>query len=113
MILTHLGEKEHTGPLTGSPITDIKITLLNGRAHVKHTEGGDFRQATYRALQQGMRKAEMILLEPWYDFQMEVPSQMVGRAMSDIQDVYKRQVCELFDAEQTAIGRSFWNEIKR
>ena len=87
LILTHLGEKEHTGPLTGSPITDIKITLLNGRAHVKHTEGGDFRQATYRALQQGLRKAEMILLEPWYDFQMEVPSQMVGRAMSDIQQM--------------------------
>lgn len=85
LILTHLGEKQHTGPLTGSPITDLKITLLNGRAHLKHTEGGDFRQATYRALQQGLRKARMILLEPWYEFLLEVPSQMVGRAMSDIQ----------------------------
>ncbi|NBI62736.1 GTP-binding protein [Clostridiales bacterium] len=85
LILTHLAEKEHLGALTGSPVTDIKITLLTGRAHLKHTEGGDFRQATYRAVRQGLRKAKPVLLEPWYEFQLEVPSDLVGRAMSDIQ----------------------------
>lgn len=85
LILTHLAEKEHIGVLTGSPITDMKITLLTGRAHLKHTEGGDFRQATYRALRQGLRKAESILLEPWYEFRLRLPADMIGRAMSDIQ----------------------------
>lgn len=85
LILTHLAEKEHVGPLTGSPITDMQITLLAGRAHLKHTEGGDFRQATYRALHQGLRKGKILLLEPWYEFRLEVPAQMIGRAMSDVQ----------------------------
>lgn len=85
LIMTHLMEKEHIGVLTGSPVTDMKVTILTGRAHLKHTEGGDFRQATYRAVRQGLRKAESVLLEPWYEFRLEVPSEMVGRAMSDVQ----------------------------
>ncbi|MDO4175714.1 MAG: TetM/TetW/TetO/TetS family tetracycline resistance ribosomal protection protein [Eubacteriales bacterium] len=85
LILTHLAEREHRGVLTGAPITDMRITLLTGRAHPKHTEGGDFRQATYRAIRQGLMKAESILLEPWYAFRLEVPQQCIGRAMSDIQ----------------------------
>jgi len=84
LILTHLAEKEHVGVLTGSPITDMKITLVAGRAHLKHTEGGDFRQATYRAVRQGLMKARSILLEPYYEFRIELPSETVGRAMSDI-----------------------------
>ena len=85
LVLTHLEEKAHRGVLTGSPITDMKISLLTGRAHLKHTEGGDFRQATYRAVRQGLRKAESILLEPWYQFRLEVPTEYVGRAMTDLQ----------------------------
>ena len=85
LILTHLLEKEHRGVLTGAPVTDIKITLAAGRAHQKHTEGGDFRQATYRAVRQGLRMAESILLEPYYKFRLEIPQQMVGRAMTDIE----------------------------
>ena len=85
LILTHLAERAHPGILTGSPLTDVKITLLAGRAHLKHTEGGDFRQATYRAVRQGLMEAENILLEPWYSFRLEVPAPQVGRAMSDIQ----------------------------
>ena len=85
LILTHLEEKEHRGVLTGSPITDMRITLAAGRAHLKHTEGGDFRQATYRAVRQGLRKAESVLLEPYYDFRLEVPADMIGRGMADIQ----------------------------
>ena len=85
LILTHLMEKEHLGVLTGSPITDMRLILLTGRAHLKHTEGGDFRQATYRAVRQGLRSAESVLLEPWYDFTLEVPAAFVGRAMTDIQ----------------------------
>lgn len=85
LILTHLEEKEHIGVLTGSVITDMKITLTAGRAHLKHTEGGDFRQATYRAVRQGLKKAESILLEPYYHYKLEVPSEYVGRAMSDLQ----------------------------
>lgn len=84
LIMTHLLEKTHVGVLTGSPITDMKISLIAGRAHKKHTEGGDFRQATYRAVRQGLRKAESILLEPWYDFELTIPSECVGRAMTDI-----------------------------
>ena len=85
LILTHLEEKEHLGVLTGSPITDMKITLTAGRAHLKHTEGGDFRQATYRAVRQGLMQADSILLEPWYEFRLEVPAEQVGRAMADMQ----------------------------
>ena len=85
LILTHLAERAHPGVLTGSPLTDVKITLLAGRAHLKHTEGGDFRQATYRAVRQGLMEARSILLEPWYAFRLEVPAPQVGRAMSDIQ----------------------------
>ena len=85
LILTHLAEREHPGVLTGSPITDMKITLAAGRAHEKHTEGGDFRQATYRAVRQGLMQAENILLEPWYEFRLELPADQVGRAMSDLQ----------------------------
>ncbi len=85
LILTHLEEKEHCGVLTGSAITDMHITLITGKAHQKHTEGGDFRQATYRAVRQGLKKAESILLEPYYSYRLEVPADMVGRAMTDIQ----------------------------
>ena len=85
LILTHLEEREHKGVLIGAPITDMKITLLTGRAHIKHTEGGDFRQATYRAVKQGLRKAKSQLLEPYYEFRLEVPSEQVGRSMTDIQ----------------------------
>ncbi len=85
LVLTHLMEKTHLGVLTGSPITDMKITLLTGRAHLKHTEGGDFRQATYRAVRQGLMCAKSVLLEPWYSFRLEVPTASVGRAMTDLQ----------------------------
>ena len=84
LILTHLMEKTHRGVLTGAPITDMKITLLIGKAHLKHTEGGDFRQATYRAVRQGLMQAESILLEPWYDFRLTVPVSSVGRAITDL-----------------------------
>lgn len=83
--MTHLAEKKHKGVLTGSEITDMKITLINGRAHLKHTEGGDFRQATYRAVRQGLKRAKSVLLEPIYEYQLEVPADMVGRAMADLQ----------------------------
>ena len=84
LVLTHLAEKEHLGVLTGSPITDMKITLAAGRAHVKHTEGGDFRQATWRAVRQGLMQAESVLLEPYYAFRIEVPAEQIGRAISDV-----------------------------
>jgi len=84
LILTHLAEKTHLGVLTGSPITDVKITLMSGRAHLKHTEGGDFRQATYRALRQGLMQAESALLEPVYRFRLEIPTAQIGRAITDI-----------------------------
>ena len=85
LILTHLEEKEHRGVLTGSPITDMKITLVSGRAHLKHTEGGDFRQATYRAVRQGLMEAASVLLEPVYEFLLEIPETCIGRAMTDIE----------------------------
>lgn len=85
LIFTHLAEKVHRGVLTGAPVTDLRITLLSGRAHLKHTEGGDFRQATYRAVRQGLKKADCILLEPWYAFRLEVPTDCVGRSMTDLQ----------------------------
>ena len=84
LILSHLSEKVHRGVLTGGPITDMKITLLVGKAHLKHTEGGDFRQATYRAVRQGLMQAQSILLEPWYDFQLTMPTEQIGRAITDI-----------------------------
>ena len=85
LILTHLYEKEHKGVLTGSAITDLRITLKSGRAHLKHTEGGDFRQATYRAVRQGLKEADSVLLEPYYEFRLEVPEKLVGRVMNDME----------------------------
>ncbi len=85
LILTHLAEREHLGVLTGSPITDMKITLVAGRSHIKHTEGGDFRQATYRAVRHGLMHAKSVLLEPYYEFRMELPTEAVGRAMTDVE----------------------------
>ena len=87
LILTHLYEKTHIGVLTGMPITDMRITLVSGKAHVKHTEGGDFRQATYRAVRNGLMQARCVLLEPWYSVTLEVPAENVGRAMSDLQQM--------------------------
>ena len=88
LIMSHLKEKEHIGVLTGSPVTDIKITLVSGRAHVKHTQGDDFREAAWRAVRQGLMEAESVLLEPYYSFQLELPENMVGRAMSDIEKMH-------------------------
>lgn len=85
LVLAHLEEKEHKGVLIGAPITDMKITLIGGRAHQKHTEGGDFRQAAYRALRQGLMEAKGVLLEPYYDFRLEVPEKMIGRAIADME----------------------------
>ena len=96
LIITHLYEKTHIGVLTGSPITDMEIVLKSGRAHAKHTEGGDFRQATYRGVRQGLMKAESILLEPVYDFILTVPSENIGRAMTDI-----TRMCGSFDTPDT------------
>lgn len=96
LVLTHLEEKEHKGVLTGSVITDMKITLTSGKAHLKHTEGGDFRQATYRAVRQGLKKAESVLLEPYYEFRIELPSENVGRTMTDIQNRFGK-----FEAPET------------
>ena len=96
LVLTHLEEKEHKGVLTGSVITDMQITLTSGKAHLKHTEGGDFRQATYRAVRQGLKKAESVLLEPYYEFRIELPSENVGRAMTDIQNRFGK-----FEAPET------------
>ena len=96
MILAHLGEKVHRGVLVGAPITDMKITLLVGKAHLKHTEGGDFRQATYRAVRQGLMQAQSVLLEPWYAFTVTTPTEQIGRAISDI-----RAMGGIFDAPET------------
>lgn len=101
LILTHLEEKTHLGVLTGSPITDMQITLAAGKSHVKHTEGGDFRQATYRALRQGLCRAKSVLLEPVYAFRMELPATLVGRAMTDVQAMSGR-----FDAPETVGGEA-------
>ena len=97
LILTHLEEKIHRGVLTGAPITDMKITLLVGKAHLKHTEGGDFRQATYRAVRQGLMQAKSVLLEPWYDFDLTTPAEQIGRAITDI-----RTMGGEFEAPETA-----------
>ena len=88
LIFTHLQETVQPGVLTGSPVTDLRITIVSGRAHLKHTEGGDFRQATYRAVRQGLRKAQSVLLEPWYAFRLEVPANFVGRAMTDLERMH-------------------------
>ncbi len=100
LILTHIAEKQHLGVLTGSPITDIKITLASGRAHLKHTEGGDFRQATYRAIRQGLMQARSVLLEPYYSFRLEIPSENLGTAINDI-----RLKSGTFDIPQTLCDR--------
>lgn len=88
LIVTHLKEREHIGVLTGSVVTDMKITVIGGRAHTKHTEGGDFRQATYRAVRQGLKQAQSVLLEPYYEFHIAVPQNMVGRAMTDVEKMH-------------------------
>lgn len=88
LVLTHLEEREHKGVLTGSPITDMRITLMSGRAHLKHTEGGDFRQAVYRAVRHGLMQADSVLLEPVYDFRLEVPEKLLGRAMTDVERMH-------------------------
>ncbi|WP_341878132.1 translation factor GTPase family protein [Defluviitalea saccharophila] len=105
LVLTHLEEKVHKGVLTGSAITDMKITLVSGRAHNKHTEGGDFREATYRAVRQGLKEANSILLEPYYSFQLEVPREMVGRAMMDIEKMYgTSEILQADDEMTTLVG---------
>ena len=101
LILTHLEEKIHRGALTGAPITDMKITLLVGKAHLKHTEGGDFRQATYRAVRQGLMEAKSVLLEPWYDFVLTMPTEQIGRAITDV-----RAMGGEFDAPEASGGLS-------
>ena len=119
LVLTHLAEKTHLGVLTGAPLTDVKITLLAGRAHVKHTEGGDFREATYRAVRNGLMQAESVLLEPYYAFRLELPDACVGRAMNDIP-----RMDGTFDAPQqqgdstvltgtapVAAMRNYWTEV--
>lgn len=104
LILTHLAEREHRGVLTGSAVTDIKITLIAGRAHLKHTEGGDFRQATYRAVRQGLMQADSILLEPYYDYRLELPSEMVGRAMTDIRKMWGEFDSPKLDGESAVLS---------
>ncbi len=119
LIFTHLLEKRHRGVLTGSPITDIKITLVAGRAHVKHTEGGDFRQATYRAVRQGLMQAESILLEPHYNFTLELPPDCVGRAMNDLQTMggsvegpeQEGELSVLTGHAPVAGLRDYWKEV--
>ena len=107
LVLTHLEEREHIGVLTGSVITDMKITLVSGRAHNKHTEGGDFRQATYRAVRQGLMQAQSVLLEPYYDFRMELPEQSLGRAMTDMErmagECNPPEVMQLSDGTMCAV----------
>lgn len=103
LIYTHFVEKEHVGVLTGSPITDMKITLVTGRAHLKHTEGGDFRQATYRAIRHGLKQAESVLLEPYYEFRLEVPQNMVGRAMTDIEKMHGTFEGPIQEGEQAVL----------
>lgn len=104
LILTHLEEKEHIGVLTGSVLTDMRITVVGGRAHTKHTEGGDFRQATYRAVRQGLMQAKSVLLEPYYEFCLEVPIEMIGRAMTDIENMHGSFDAPVLDGE-TAVLR--------
>ena len=103
LIATHIFEREHCGVLTGSPVTDISFTLVAGRAHLKHTEGGDFRQATYRAIRQGLMQAKSVLLEPYYDFRLEVPAECVGRAMTDLQNMGGTVETPETDGEMTTL----------
>ncbi len=119
LILTHLEEKQHIGVLTGSEITDIKMTLIAGRAHTKHTEGGDFRQATYRAVRQGLMQAQSVLLEPYYDFRLELPQMLVGRAMTDIEKMYGKvtgpfhegEKCVLLGSAPVACMQNYQKEV--
>ncbi len=121
LVLTHLYEKTHLGVLTGSPVTDMKITLIAGKAHLKHTEGGDFRQATYRAVRQGLMMAESILLEPWYEFELELPQDAVGRAMTDISNMggscsqtgYTDETALLTGAAPVSAMRDYHMEVVR
>ena len=106
LILAHLAEKAHRGVLTGAPVTDIRFTLVSGRAHLKHTEGGDFRQATYRAVRQGLLKAQSVLLEPWYAFRMELPAPGVGRAITDIQRMQGEYDPPEMDGDQAVLRGS-------
>lgn len=106
LVLTHLAEKQHLGVLTGSPITDMKITLIAGKAHLKHTEGGDFRQATYRAVRQGLMSAESVLLEPWYRFSLRVPPDCIGRAMTDLTRMEAEFSAPLQNDDETVIEGS-------
>ena len=108
LIMTNLAEKTHLGVLTGSPLTDVKISLIAGRAHIKHTEGGDFREAVYRAVRQGLMQAESVLLEPWYEFRLEVPPEQIGRAISDL-----RAMSGQFDTEGSSLitGRAPVSEM--
>ena len=103
LIFTHLQETVQPGVLTGSPITDLRITLVSGKAHLKHTEGGDFRQATYRAVRQGLRKAQSVLLEPWYSFRLELPSSMLGRAMTDFERMHAELAAPLLAGERAVL----------
>ncbi len=104
LILTHLYEREHRGVLIGAPITDMRITLKAGKAHLKHTEGGDFRQATYRAVRQGLRQAESVLLEPWYDFRLEIPEANIGRAMMDVEKMYGKVAIDYSENDESSNG---------
>ncbi len=105
LILTHLAEKTHLGVLTGAPITDMKLTLLVGKAHLKHTEGGDFRQATYRAVRQGLMQAQSVLLEPWYRITLQLPTECVGRAITDIRAMSGRfELLEAYDGRSVLTG---------
>lgn len=107
LILTHLQEKTHRGVLTGAPLTDVKITLINGKAHLKHTEGGDFRQATYRAVRQGLMQAESVLLEPYYEFTLKIPTASTGRAMTDLDRIGASfSPPEMFDTFSVIKGRA-------
>ncbi len=113
LVLTHLAEKTHRGVLTGAPITDMKITLISGKAHLKHTEGGDFRQATYRAVRQGLMKAESVLLEPYYDFEISVPAESVGRLMNDINRMGGEfEIKDAGESETTLTGSAAVSELR-
>ncbi|MBQ4327457.1 MAG: TetM/TetW/TetO/TetS family tetracycline resistance ribosomal protection protein [Clostridia bacterium] len=113
LVLTHLAEKTHRGVLTGAPITDMKITLISGKAHLKHTEGGDFRQATYRAVRQGLMKAESVLLEPYYDFEISVPAEAVGRLMNDINRMGGDfEIKDAGESETTLAGSAAVSELR-
>ena len=103
LVMTHLQERTHVGVLTGSPLADIKITLISGKAHPKHTSGGDFREATYRAVRQGLKEAKSVLLEPYYHFQLEIPDRFVGRAMTDVERMFGECQLEYADGEMAYI----------